>query len=279
MTSPSPAARRAPGSIAIYLVLAVGAVITLAPFLLSVLTSLKSPRQFANTSPLSPPAPPTAENYLALLGRDFVTPLAVTTQVVVVLVIGQLFFSILAAYAFARLRFPGRDALFWVYLATLMVPQIVTVIPLYTIFASTGLRNTFWSLVLPFVLGSPYAVFLLREYFRGIPADILDAARIDGAGNWRIIWSIVVPLSRPIIATLTIITVVTHWNSFLWPFIVTTGPTWQTLTVATDALRGQYNANWTLVMTATTIAMAPLLVIFTIFQRRIVNSIQLTGFK
>ncbi|MGD7790180.1 carbohydrate ABC transporter permease [Propionibacteriaceae bacterium Y1700] len=263
-----------------YVVLILAALITLAPFALSFLTAFKSPKQFASTSALSWPNPFTVDNFSALFSQEgFLSPVAVTAQVVVVITVGQLLFSIMAAYAFARMEFRGRDTLFWVYLATLMVPQVVTVIPLYAIFTEVGLRNTFWSLVLPFVFGSPYAVFLLREYFRGIPQDILDAARIDGAGSWRILWLIVVPLARPIIATLTIITVVSHWNNFMWPLIITTGKDWQVLTVATAALQSQYNANWTLVMAATTLAMAPLLIVFAIFQRHIVNSISLTGFK
>jgi multiple sugar transport system permease protein len=156
---------------------------------------------------------------------------------------------------------------------------VVTIIPLYTIFSQLGLRNTFWALVLPFVFGSPYAIFLLREYFRSIPADLISAARLDGAGTLRILWSVVLPLSRPILATLTIITVVSHWNNFLWPLIITSGPTWQTVTVATAALQSQYNGNWTLVMAATTVAMAPLLVLFAVFQKSIISSIAITGFK
>lgn len=279
---PSWAARRRStvGVVATYLVLALGALVTLGPFVLSFMTAFKSPRQFANQSALTPPAPPTGVNFATLFADGgFVSPVVVTLQVVVVIVVGQLVFSIMAAYAFARLRFRGRDALFWVFLATLMVPQVVTVIPLYTMFTAVDARNTFWALVLPFVFGSPYAIFLLREYFRGIPADLLDAARIDGAGTWRILWLIVVPLARPIIATLTIITVVTHWNNFMWPLIITTGETWQTVTVATAALQSQNNANWTLVMAATTVAMAPLLVVFAIFQRHIVASISLTAFR
>ncbi len=185
----------------------------------------------------------------------------------------------LAAYAFARIKFRGREALFGVYLATLMIPQVVIVIPLYVMMAQTGLRNSFWALVLPFMFGSPYAVFLLREHFRSIPDDLIAAARIDGAGDWRILWQIVAPMSRGIIATLAIITVVSHWNNFMWPLIITTGRDWQVITVATANLQSQYNANWTLVMAATTVAMAPLLVIFAVFQRTIVNSISLTGFK
>jgi len=268
------------GVVITYLVLLLGVVVTVGPFVLSFVTAFKTPRQFASTSPISWPAPATTQNFAELVGQyGFASPIAVTAQVVAVVLIGQLLFSIMAAFAFARLEFRGRDVVFWLYLATMMVPAVVTVIPLYTMFTQIGLRNTFWSLVLPFVFGSPYAVFLLREYFRGIPADILDAARIDGANTWRILWLIVVPLSRPIIATLGIVTLVTHWNNFMWPLIITTGPDWQVITVATASLQSQYNGNWTLVMAATTVAIAPLLIVFAIFQRSIVDSISLTGFK
>lgn len=263
-----------------YLVLLFGALVTLGPFALSFMTAFKSPQQFASEPALTPPNPATTENFSTLFGDGgFLSPIAVTFQVVVVVLIGQLLFSIMAAFAFAKLRFPFRDGLFWIYLATLMVPQVVTVIPLYTMFSQAGLRNSFWALVLPFTLGSPYAIFLLREFFRGIPDDIIAAARIDGASTWRILWLIVVPMSKPILATLTIITVVTHWNNFLWPLIITTGKDWQVITVATAALQGQYNANWTLVLAATTVAILPLLVLFMVFQRHIIKSIALTGFK
>ena len=264
-----------------YLVLIGAAALTLAPFVLSFMTAFKSPLQFASEPSLSLPNPLTTENFVRLFSGDysFVSPIAVTAQVVAVVGVGQLVFSIMAAYAFAKLRFAGRDALFWVYLATLMIPQVVIVIPLYVMMVQTGMRNTFWALVLPFMFGSPYAVFLLREHFRGIPDDLIDAARIDGAGDWRILWQIVAPLSRGIISTLAIITVVSHWNNFMWPLIITTGRDWQVITVATANLQSQYNANWTLVMAATTVAMAPLLVLFAIFQRTIVSSISLTGFK
>jgi multiple sugar transport system permease protein len=264
-----------------YLVLFAGALITLAPFALSFMTAFKTPLQFASQPALTLPNPVTTENFTRLFSGDygFVSPVAVTAQVVVVILVGQLVFSIMAAYAFAKLRFAGRDTLFWVYLATLMIPQVVIVIPLYTMMVQIGMRNTFWALVLPFMFGSPYAVFLLREHFRSIPDDLIDAARIDGAGDWRILWQIVAPLSRGIISTLAIITIVAHWNNFMWPLIITTGQDWQVITVATANLQSQYNANWTLVMAATTMAMAPLLVLFAIFQRTIVESISLTGFK
>lgn len=264
-----------------YLLLLAGLLLTVAPFVLSVLTAFKTPEQFASQSALALPNPATGDNFGSLFGkeRNFVAPIVVTAQVVGLVTVGQLLFSVLAAYAFARIEFRFRDGVFWLYLATLMVPQVVTIIPLYTLFAQLGIRNTFWALVLPFLFGSPYAIFLLREYFRSIPEDLISAARLDGAGTLRILWSIVVPLSRPILATLTIITVVTHWNNFLWPLIITSGKTWQTVTVATAGLQSQYNGNWTLVMAATTVAIAPLLLLFAIFQKNIISSIAITGFK
>ena len=280
MTTPSQL-RGAVSTGATYLLLVVGALLTLAPFLLSLLTAVKTPGQFAAQPVLAPPAPPTVANFAELFGEryDFVPPIVVTAQVVAVILIGQLLFSVFAAYAFARLRFPGRDALFWLYLATLMVPQAVTIIPLYSVFADLGLRNTFWALVLPQLFGSPYAIFLLREYFRTIPGDLLDAAKLDGAGTLRTLRHVVVPISRPILATLAIITVVTHWNSFLWPLVITTGRQWQVLTVATVSLQSQFNGNWTIVMAATTVAILPLLVLFLLFQRHVIRSITITGFR
>lgn len=272
--------RRLAATTVTYAVLLVAAVLTLAPFALSFMTAFKTPRQMANQPALTAPDPVSLENFTRLVtDYNFITPIAVTAQLVAVVLVGQLVFSIMAAFAFAKLQFPLRDTLFWLYLATLMVPQVVLVVPLFTMFTQLDLRNTFWALVLPWMFASPYAVFLLRQYFMGIPDDLIAAARIDGASTWRILWQIVVPMSRPIIATLAIITIVSHWNNFMWPLIITTGPTWQVITVATASLQTQHNANWTLVMAATTVAMAPLLVLYAVFQRHIINSISLTGFK
>jgi multiple sugar transport system permease protein len=268
-------ARRLLGHGATYLVLALAAALTLGPFLVSVMTAFTSSRQFAQQGALSIPSPPVLENFIELFTSPdgFVTPVAVTVQMVVVILMGQMVFSVLAAYAFAQLRFPGRDLLFWVYIATLMVPQVVVVVPLYLMMSEMGLRNTFWALVLPFVLGSPYAIFLLRENFRGVPGELMDAMRIDGAGTLRLLWHLVVPLNRPIIVTLVLITVVTHWNSFMWPMVITSGPEWRVITVATSALQSQYNNNWTLVMAGTTLAMLPLVILMVLFQKQITRSV------
>ncbi|MDQ1577110.1 MAG: multiple sugar transport system permease protein [Microbacteriaceae bacterium] len=281
MTSVSDAVRRPLRAIAIYAVLLVAAVVTLGPFLLSAMTAFKTPEQFAQQSSLAPPNPWTLGNLANILTgpADFGRAIGVTVLVAVFLVVFQLLFSILAAYAFARVEFPGRDALFWVYLSTLMVPAVVIVIPLYLMMTQLGLRNTFWGLVLPFAFGSPYAIFLLREYFRGIPQDLIDAARLDGANTLDILVEVVVPLSRPIIATLVLITAVSQWNNFMWPLVITSGNNWRTVTVATASLQSQFNGNWTLVMAATTLALVPLVALFLVFQKQIVQSVAITGFK
>lgn len=263
----------------VYACLVAGALITLAPFALGLLTAFTSAHQFATSTPLSLPNPPTLANFAALGDAGFGRALLVTALMTAMITLGQLTFSILAAYAFAKLEFRGRDALFWVYIATLMVPATVTVIPLYLMMAETGLRNSFWALVLPLMFGSPYAIFLLREYFRTIPTDLLNAARLDGAGTLDVIVHVVIPSSKPIIATLTLITVVSQWNSFMWPMVITSGSKWRVLTVATAGLQTQYNAQWTLIMAATTVAIVPLLVLFLVFQRHIVRSIVVTGLK
>jgi multiple sugar transport system permease protein len=270
---------RALSNAAVYLVLGVLAVITLVPFGLGLLTSFTSARQFNTESPLSIPTPPTLANYLGLVDVGFGRALVVTALMTAVILLGQLTFSVLAAYAFARMEFPGRDALFWVYVATLMVPATVTVVPLYLMMAELGLRNTFWALVLPFMFGSPYAIFLLREYFRTIPADLIRAARVDGASTLDVIVHVVLPASRPILVTLALITVVSQWNNFMWPLVITSGGKWQVLTVATAGLQSRYDAQWTLVMAATTVAIVPLIVVFVAFGRHIVRSIVVTGIK
>ena len=264
-----------------YAFLIAGALVVIGPFIFSAMTSLKTPQQFNTTWPLTLPNPVTGQNYVALFGEqyNFVVPIVVTAQVVVVLLVGQMLTSILAAYAFAQLRFPGRDVLFWIYVSTLMIPAVVTIIPLYSMMTSLDLKNTFWGLVLPFMFGSPYAIFLLRENFRATPSDVLDAATIDGAGPMRRLWQVMVPMNKPILATLLLITVVTQWNNFMWPLIIAPAPEWNVITVATAALQTQYAGNWTLVMAAAMVALAPLVILFGIFQRQITSSLGVTGVR
>lgn len=270
---------RALSTIGTYAILILAGLLTLAPFLLALSAALMSPQQLA-TEGIGLPLPPTFENFTDLGQRrvNFAQAALVTVGVVVVITAAQLLFSVTAAFAFARLRFPGRSILFWVFLATLMVPQAVTVIPLYFMVTQIGLGATFAGLVLPFLFGSPYAVFLLREQFRQIPEELLDAMRIDGGGTLRILFGLVVPLSRPTLVTLLLITVVTHWNNFMWPLLIGQNRIF-VLTTATASLQQQYQSNTTLVMAASVLAMLPLIVLFVVFQRQIVRSIRITSFR
>ncbi|XCB29070.1 carbohydrate ABC transporter permease [Arcanobacterium hippocoleae] len=259
---------------ATYAFLIGGMLLSVLPFGISLITSLRTEQDLAAAGPLALPAALTAENYIVLFTEHaFYVPLAVTLQMVGVIVFGQLFTSVLAAYAFARLRFPGREVIFWLYLATLMIPAAILMIPLFSGAAAFGLRNTFAGLVVPFMFGSPYAIFLLRENFRAIPQEILDAAKLDGAGNWRQLFAIVLPMSRPIIVTLLLISIVTQWNSFMWPKIIAPDSAWHVLSVAASALQTQYTANWTLVMSAAAVTILPLLLVFIIFNRQIMRSL------
>ncbi len=190
---------------------------------------------------------------------------------------GQVTFGVLSAYAFARLEFPGRDALFAVYLATLMVPNVVTLVPLYTMMRQFHLTNTYWAIFLPYVLGVPYTIFLMRQYFRSLPSEVFAAARVDGCSEWRILTRILIPMAKPIIVTATLIAFVFGWNNFLWPLIVTDSNAKQVLTVATAGLQSSFNDQWNLVLAASLVSLVPLLVIFAVFQKHIVRSLQLTG--
>lgn len=275
MTTPR---SRVPDVLAVAL-LVVAAIAVLGPILFSVLTSLRTPADLAGRGVLGVPQSLTLANYRDLFttSTGFRSAIGVTALVTAVVVVTQVSSSVLAAYAFARVRFPGRQALFWLFLGTLMVPGVVTMIPLYLAFAKIGLANTFWGIALPGMFSSPYAVFLLRQHFLRIPQELIDAARVDGAGHGRMLLQLVVPLSRPVIATLVVITVVAHWNDFMWPLIVTNGADWQVLTVATAGLQTQYSANWTLVTAATTVSVVPLVALFIVFQRQITRSLAIPG--
>jgi multiple sugar transport system permease protein len=183
----------------------------------------------------------------------------------------------MGAYAFARMEFPGRDGLFWMYLATLMVPNVVTLIPLYVMFAKAHLLNTYWAIFLPYVLGVPQVVFLMRQYFMTIPKEVMEAARLDGCSESRILWRIVVPISRPIIITATLLAFVFGWNNFLWPLIVTNSNSLQVLTVGIANFNSSFTAQYNLILAGSLVALIPMVILFAFFQKYIVRSVSLTG--
>ena len=199
------------------------------------------------------------------------------TDVTAALTAGQVAFGVLAAYAFARLRFPGRNVLFSLYLATLMVPNVVTLVPLYTMMRQVHLVNTYWALFLPYVLGSPYTIFLMRQSSQSLPSDVFAAARVAGCSEWKILTRILLPMGRPIIITATLIAFVFGWNNFLWPLIVTDSPSKQVITVGLAAFQSYFIRHFNLVLAGSLVALVPLLMIFVVFQKQIVRSIQLSG--
>ncbi|MFI6290829.1 carbohydrate ABC transporter permease [Nonomuraea sp. NPDC050790] len=263
----------------LYAVLVAGAFVSVFPYLLVVLTAFKDRAQLHTTAPWLPGDPPTTANLEKLLAGDFPGYILNTLIMTLTLTAGQLVFTTFAAYAFARLRFRGRETLFWLFVATMMVPVAVTVIPLFLIMRQLDLINTWGGLLVPYILGTPYGIFLMRQFFRGLPAGLEEAARIDGAGPLTILVRVLLPLCKPALGTLAIITVISSWNSFMWPLIITSGDETKVITVALAALKVGIGVDYTAIMSGGLIALVPMVVIFIFFQRYIVRSVVLTGLK
>lgn len=270
-------ARRTPLAVlGIYLGLAAAAAIALLPFALSLMTAFA--RDPARRSPLAPPDPWPPDSFGAVLGdpADLAGAARTTLAAVVVVTCAQVASSVLAAYAFAQLRFPGREPLFRLFLVAMTIPTTALVVPLYLMAAAAGLRNTFWGVVVPFMLASPGAVLLLRESFRSVPRELIDAARIDGAGHMRILTRIIIPASRPTLAALTLITAVNQWNSFMWPRIIANQRP-RVVTVAAAALQFHHNAGRAHMMAAAAVVLIPVVVLLLALRRRVDAVVALTG--
>ncbi len=270
-------ARRTPLAVlGVYLGLAAAAAIAQLPFALSLMTALA--RDPARRSPLAPPDPWPPDSFGAVLGdpADLAGAARTTLAAVAVVTCAQVTSSVLAAYAFAQLRFPGRKPLFRLFLVAMTIPMAALVVPLYLMAAAAGLRNTFWGVVVPFMLASPGAVLLLRESFRAVPRELIDAARIDGAGHMRILTRIVIPASRPTLAALTLITAVNQWNSLMWPLIIANQRP-RVVTVAAAALQFHHNAGRTHMMAAAAVVLIPVVVLLLVARRRVDAVVALTG--
>jgi multiple sugar transport system permease protein len=262
----------------LYLVLTAGAAVFIFPYLLVLFAAMKPLNKLFSEAPWVPPAHITFSYFQQVLVQDdFLRFLANTAGVAVVIAVGQVVFSVMAAYAFARLDFPGREAVFWVYLTTLMVPNVVTMIPLFVIMRQFHLLNTYLALCLPYVFGTPYTIFLMRQFFLTIPKELFDSARIDGCSELKVLVRIAVPLAKPIVTTVAIIAFVFGWNNFLWPLIATNSNGLTVLTVGVAALQSNLGTQWNLLMAGSLITLAPLLIVFAVFQRQIIRSIQMTG--
>lgn len=188
----------------------------------------------------------------------------------------QILVASLAAFAFARLRFRGRDGLFLLYLATLMIPFQVTMIPNFLIVRSLGWYNTYAALIIPSAF-SVFSTFLLRQYFRSIPLEIDEAARMDGASSFRIWWQLSIPLSGPVLATLAIFNFQGSWNDFLWPLVITASVNMRTIPIGLASFQGQYSTAWGLLMAGAVVALLPVLIIYVLAQNWFVKGITLSG--
>lgn len=275
--------RRARDGIAkavLYLLLGGGLVVMVGPFVWMLVGSFKTEREIRQVPPTWLPENATLANYGTLFDRlDFPTYFTNSAVVAILTTVGNLLFCSAAGYALAKLRFPGKRVLFAVVLGTIMVPSIVTMVPLFVLSSNLGLVNTLAGLILPF-LAQAFGVFLMRQFITSIPNDLLEAARIDGASELRIYAQIVLPLCRPALATLGILTFLASWNNFLWPLISATTEDSYTLPVALALYAiGENRTDYDILLAGSVVVVVPVLVVFILLQRHFVRGIATTGLK
>jgi multiple sugar transport system permease protein len=285
---------RSSGRALTYLVLVIIAIICAAPFVWMLSASFEPLGQIFSWPPHWVPSHPTLHNYTAFMssgsdiGRWFLNSALVAGSVTIL----QTFFSALAAYAFAKRQFPGRDLIFFLFLGTMMFPGAVLFIPNYIILKDVplfggnnllgqgghGWLNSYWGLIVPSVI-SAFAIFLLRQYMKSIPDDLLDAARMDGGSELWIFWRVVLPLSRPALAAVAIFTFGFFWQDYLWPLIVINSPSLYTLPLGLGQFSQQNRTVWDLLMAGSVISVAPVIVVFLVFQRHFIQGIATSGMK
>jgi multiple sugar transport system permease protein len=262
----------------LYAVLLAGLLAVVGPFLWMLLSSVKPEAEIRQATWL--PQTWTLENYRDLFDRLDFPKFFVNSAIVALLVTaGNLVFCSSLGYALAKLPFPGRRVVFLLVLGTLMVPGMVTFVPQFVLVSNMGLTNTYAGLVLPFLAG-PFGVFLMRQYLLSIPDDLIEAARVDGAGEFRIFLQVVLPLCRPALATLGILTFLASWNNFLWPLVVATTEDKYTLPVALALYSvGQNRIDFGLLLAGAVVVVVPALVVFLLLQRSFLRGIATTGLK
>ncbi|WP_374313577.1 carbohydrate ABC transporter permease [Microbacterium sp.] len=264
----------------LHIVLALGLIAMIMPFVWMILGSLKSDAEIRQNPTGFLPQNPTTENYETLFGRlDFTTFFINSFVVALFVTLGNIVFCSMIGYALAKLQFRGKKLLFGLVLGTLMVPGVVTFVPLFVLTANLGLVNSYPGLILPFLI-SPLGVFLMRQFMLSLPDELIEAARIDGAGEWRIFLRVIMPMCGPAVATLTILTFLASWNNFLWPLVVATTEDMYTLPVALALYSVSQNAaKYGLMMAGAVVVVVPVLLVFVFLQRYFVQGIALTGIK
>ena len=260
-------------------VLSLGAVLMVIPYYWMVISSLKPPEELYTYPPrfyvLHPTLKPYAELFTLLpMARSLFNSIFVAATVT----LSNMFFCSLAGYAFAKLRFPGRDAMFIALISAMMIPWQVFLIPGFVIVKNLGWLNTFWALIIP-NLAMPFGIFLCRQYIVSIPDGLIEAARIDGYHEWGIYFHVILPLLRPALATLAIFTFLSQWNSFVWPLIVTQSGQMRTVPLIIAVLNGQFGANFSIVMAGALVVTLPMLLVFLMFQRQFIKGVFLTSIR
>jgi multiple sugar transport system permease protein len=263
-----------------YIILTLGLVVMVGPFLWMLLGSLKPAADFLRNPPTFLPSVVTPDNYGRLFDQlDFPRFFFNSAVIALAVTVGTLVFCPMLGYALAKLRWHGKGLIMALVLATLMVPAGITLIPNFILMSNLGLVNTYPGLILPFLVGA-FGVFLMRQFMLGIPDELLEAARIDGANEFKVFWSVVIPIATPVLATLAILTFLGNWNSFLYPLVMAQEPGMYTLPVALATFAtGQYQADHGMLMAGSVVLVVPVLIVFVLFQRWITEGIATTGLK
>lgn len=269
------------GTVARYTILGIGLLVTLLPFVYVMLSSLKTPSEIIRIPPTFLPAQPTWSNYTTIFG-DPKVPLALffvnSSMVAVARVLITLFTSSLAGYIFARYEFGGKGVMFGIIMAQIMIPFQMIMIPLYLILVQLSLIDTLWGLIIPAMIDA-FGIFMMRQFIEGIPRELIDAGRIDGASEFRIYRDLILPqLSAPL-ASLGIFTFMATWNDYLWPLIVITTHERRTLPLLLTWYSSSHGSRPSLTMAASVIVLLPIVIIYILFQRQIVANAATTGFK
>ncbi len=266
-----------PGRILAFTLLLLGGIVMIMPILFMLLTSLKDNSEIYELHLL--PANPSLDNYVQILGHSkFVRWFATSFGVASLSTVSVLFFDSLVGFTLAKYRFGGRGLVFVLIMSTLMIPTEMLVIPWYVMAKSMGWLDTIWGIAFPGMM-SGFGVFLMRQFFLGVPDELIDAARIDGLNEFQIFWQVALPLVAPALSALAIFAFLGNWTAFLWPLIVTTSPNLYTVPVGLASLSGEFQTDWEMIMTGSAIATIPTLMVFILLQRHIVSGIMLTGLK
>lgn len=270
-----PALSRAVGHWSLWLGIAILALLTVSPLAWMISTSFKRASEVYGTT-LVPPHP-TVGNFVYVFTQvPFVRYIINSALVAAVVTVVALIFHSMAGYALARLRFPGRDVIFTVIFATLLVSVPVILVPLFLVAKQLHLLNSYAGLIVPSIFNA-FGIFFLRQFYIALPTDLEDAAFVDGCGYWRVYRHVVLPLSRPLLAALAVFFFLANWNAFLWPLTITQNPDLWMIQLGIANFQTQYAAAWNYAMAASTVAAMPTLALFFIFQRQLVETIKISG--